>query len=430
MTKRQHPSRSRSLLRFAAGDHGATAVVLAVAFPVLIGGMALGAEVGYWFLGQRELQAAADVAAHAAGVKKRSGGDADAMRTAAVDVASSSGFEAATDTLELYAPPQSGAYAGDSDSVEVLLTRQQPRYFTLIYETGPVSLDARAVAEVQNGSTACLLALSSSAGGAVTVSGSTQVDFQGCDVASNSLAPDAFLMNSGASVLTTGCINTVGGTVTTAGLTLTDCSQPNEGAPPAADPYADVPEPELTGTCQSGNVGSNNSPTTVSPTESHASGATAMRFCSGLSVSGDVTFEPGLYIVEGGDFRANANASLSGDGVTFFLGDGVNTHFNGTADINFSAPTSGPYSGLLLFGSRTATIASHTMNGTASSALDGAVYAPASHLDFSGNFSWNGGCTQLVASTVHFTGNSELEVNCQAAGTRPIKVRQEVRLVE
>ena len=423
--------RSRGARAFAAGERGAAAIVLAVAFPVMIGGMALGAEVGYWFMGQRELQQAADLAAHAAGVKLREGADETTMRDAAVDVASASGFDAGTDTLTMTNPPDSGAYAGDFDSVAVSLVRAQPRYFTRIYASDPVELDARAVSALQGGANACLLALSPSAAGAVTISGSTDVSFENCDVASNSAADDAFLMNSGASVVTTGCINTVGGAVTTAGLTLTDCASPNEGAPAAADPYADVGEPAASGTCQNGDVGSPILGTTVTPSESHESGVQSVRFCSGLRLTGNVTLDPGLYIIEGGNFRINSDAVVNGSDVTFYLADGVNIVFNGSAEFNLSAPESGPYSGLLFFGSRSASAASHTVNGTANSVLNGAVYTPASHLDFTGDFTGGGsGCTQIVTGTVHFSGNSALEVDCQAAGTSPVKVRQEVRLVE
>lgn len=414
---------------FAASERGAAAIVLVVALPVMIGGMALGTEVGSWFMGQRELQQAADLAAHAAGVKMREGAGEDAMRAAALDVASASGFEEDTDTLTLLNPPDTGAYAGVAGSVAVRLLRDQPRYFTRIYSSEPVDLNARAVAAVQGGASGCLLALSTSASGAVTISGSTEVTFDGCDVASNSAASDSFLMSGGGSVLSTGCVSTVGGAQTTAGLTMTDCATVNTNAPPAADPYADVPEPEVTGTsCQPDGSVQNE---TLTPSENHPSGVQAMRFCSGLDVKGAVTFDPGLYLIEGGSFTINSSALVSGSGVTFYLAAGVKIMFNGAAQFDFSAPTSGPYSGLLIFGSRSAAAAQHKLNGNANSVLNGAIYTPASHLDFTGDFTdASGGCVQLVTSTVTFSGNSSLQVSCEAAGTRPVEVRQEVRLVE
>lgn len=422
------PHRTADFLR---DQRGAAAILLAIAFPVLVGGLALGAEAGYWFLTQRQLQQAADLGAHAAAVIKRSGGDADQMREAAVTVASGSGFNATTDALTVYSPPESGAYEANADGVEVRVSREQKRYFTLIYAKEPVPIGARGVALVSGGATACLLALSGSAPGAVAVSGSASVTFEGCDVASNSNASDSFLMSGGNATLTSGCVNTVGGASTTAGLTLTNCPAVREDAPAAADPYADIAEPEITGTCQNGSVGSPNSTTMLDPTEDHPSGVKSMRFCSGLSISGTVTLEPGLYIVEGGDFRINSNAQVFGAGVTFYLADGVETTFNGSAALDLSAPTAGPYAGMLIFGSRSGSGLQHKVNGTAASELEGAIYTPASHVDFTGNFSGGtSGCTQLVASTILFSGNSSLRVDCESAPVRPIEVRQIVTLVE
>lgn len=416
---------------FMSDQRGASAVMLAISFPVLVGGLALGAEAGYWLLVQRELQQAADVGAHAAAVKKRSGANADQMRAAAVKVSGASGFDAATDQLTMAAPPGTGAFAGDPDSVEVSITREQKRYFTMIYDPAPVTISARGVAQVREGATACLLALSPSAPGAISVSGSAEVVFDGCDVVSNSNASDSFLMSGGSATLTGGCLNTVGGAVVTAGLTLSKCPSVRENAPAAADPYSDIEEPEITGSCHDGSVGTPSGTSTLTPAETHPSGVPSMRFCSGLNLSGTVTLDPGLYLIEGGDFRINSNATISGEGVTFFLADGVEITFNGSATTNLSAPSSGPYAGLLMYGSRSASEMEHKLNGTPDSELEGAIYTPASDIDFTGNFTGDtSGCTQLVASTILFSGNSSLRVDCEGASVRPIKVRETVVLVE
>lgn len=417
--------------RFALEQRGAAAMVMALALPVMIGGAALAAEAGYWVLTQRRVQSVADLAAHAAGVVHRSGGDATARQQAALGVATASGYEAALDTLTVNMPPASGGWKDDDTAVEVTLERLQPRFLTRIYAEEPVPIRARAVAAVSGGSTACLLALSSNAPGAVTIGGSTDVTFEGCDVASNSSASDSFLMAGGASVLSTGCVNTVGGAVATAGLTLTDCDQIREQTPPARDPYADIAEPAQTGTCRSGSVGSNNSTTVVTASDTHASGVMSRRFCSGLTVSGTVEFSPGLYIVSGGTFQINSNAVVSGQDVTFYLAEDVDLRLNGSATMNLRAPATGPYAGILFFGSRSGTGVSHVFNGTANSVMSGAVYLPAGDISYSGNFNEaSGGCTQVIASTIAFSGNSTLRVNCQAAGAKPIPVRQTVQLVE
>lgn len=430
-----HPLSIRSLRRlgsrFAIDQRGAAAMVMALTFPVLVGGAGLAAEAGYWFLTQRRIQHVADLAAHAAGVIHRSGGDATARRQAALGVATASGYDATTDTLTVNLPPSGGAWAGDSTAVEVQLVRLQPRLLSRIYSDEPVPIGARAVAAVSGGSTACLLALSTTAPGAVTITGSTDVTFDGCDVASNSTASDSFLMSGGASVLSTGCVNTVGGAVATAGLTLTDCAAIREQTSPTRDPYASVAEPAQTGTCRSSSVGTSSGTTVITPTDPHESGLSSMRFCSGLTVRGTVEFAPGLYIISGGTFQINSNALVSGQNVTFFIAEDAELRLNGSATMEFSAPVSGPYSGLLFFGSRTGTGMGHTINGTANSVMSGAIYLPAGDVDYTGNFNeTGGGCTQVVASTIVFSGNSTLKVNCQASGTETIPVRETVQLVE
>lgn len=420
----------RALRRFGGDTRGAVAVMGALLFPVLVGGMALGTEAGYWYLSQRKLQQASDLAAYAAAVQLRSGRGETDMSAAAADVAQASGFRAGEDKITLAHPPASGSREGSAKAVEVVLAREQIRFFTLIYASDPVAIGARTVAEVRGGGNACLLALDPTAGGAITVAGSSEVIFDGCDVATNSNAPNAFDMVGGKVELTAGCVHSVGGVQATTSLNLTSCAAPDVEAPVTPDPYADLEEPLILGTCTPGGVGSNNASVSVTPTEIHPLGVPLRRYCGGLDLNGDVTFAPGLYIVDGGTFRINASTRVTGSDVTFFLTNGATLAFNGNASIDLSAPASGPLAGMLFFGDRDDAGAQHGINGTAGSRLNGAVYLPSADLGYSGNFSGANGCTQIVTRRITFTGNSALSVDCTAAGTRRIAVAQTVALVE
>ena len=420
----------RTLGRFAGDANGAVAVMAAIAFPVLVGGMALGTEAGYWYLSQRKLQQASDLGAYAAAVQLRSGRNQAEMEAAARTVAAASDFRTGEDALDLAHPPTAGSRAGSAKAVEVVVNRQQTRYFTLIYATDLVDISARAVAEVRGGGDACLLSLDPTIGGAITVGGSSEVVFDGCDVATNSNAPDAFAMSGGKVELTAGCVHSVGGVNATSGLNLTACASPNTQSPVIRDPYANLAEPLNVGTCSESKVGSNNSTTTVTTDETHPLGMPLRRYCGGLELNGDVTFSPGLYIVDGGSFKINASTHVTGSDVSFFLTNGATMAFNGGATLDLSAPTSGPLSGILFYSDRDDVGVQHTINGTAGSTLNGAVYLPSSDLDYSGNFSGAHGCTQIVTRRVTFTGNSSLNVDCSAAGTRRIPVGEIIALVE
>ncbi len=51
------------LLRsFCKDKRGASAVIFGITLPILVGFMGLGTEVGYWYLENRQLQSASDMA--------------------------------------------------------------------------------------------------------------------------------------------------------------------------------------------------------------------------------------------------------------------------------------------------------------------------------------------------------------------------------
>lgn len=427
----------RRLRRFRAQECGAAAVLAALLFPVVIGGMGLGAETGYWYMTQRKLQHAADTSVHAAAVRKMQGGSAAEIDEAANTVARRTGYTGADPVRATQ--PTSGAYVGNEHALEVILREERPRLFSAVVagffsdeSDMTVRMSGRAVAAIESSDdagVACVLALSRSASGAVTFSGSNDTRLAGCEVASNSNASDAFLM-SGSARLTTDCVNTVGGARPTSGL-IKQCEELREYGPAIPDPYAEVGEPEVVGPCEGNNFHPNN-PVTVTPTHAHPSGIPSRRYCGGLSLKGPVTFKPGLYIIDGGDFTVNAgdNSMINGTDVIFYLTNGARLRLGGNATLNVKARTEDPYAGILFFGSRTGPSVNHQVNGSSSSRIQGAIYTPASGLNYSGNSGTSDNCIQLIGHRVTLTGNSDIGSSCEGTGTREIKTNLSVALVE
>ncbi len=441
--------------RFTAffSDHsGGVIIYVALALPVLVGGMGMGAETGYRYYNQRLLQHAADVAAYAGAVRKYNEKSDANVEAAALNVATGSGFASDIGVLPVaHVPPTMGAYIGDPSAVEVILSETRPRLFSAIFfdkDNKNVAIAARAVAAVSGESySGCILALSSSESGAVTVTGSTSVKLKGCSVASNSSASNSFNMSGMGSSISTDCVSVVGGATTTTNLTLTECEAVSTSAPAVQDPYYWVMEPDMSKiTCE--NTNSVGHPTKASPPVKtnqiwkHPSGVDVPVRCfkNGLDVKGNVDFEPGLYIIKGSALTAGGSTtplmrSIDAAGnppgaVTFYFTEGGFAKLNGTADLKLSAPATGPYAGLLFFGSRSETGIKHIINGGASSALQGAIYAPASHVQYSGNSAAASGCTQLIANTITLTGNSDIQVDCENNGTEEILVGQLISVVE
>ena len=406
--------------RFAAiraAEKGNVAIIFALSMPLIVGAGGLGVETSFDYLQQVHLQGAADAAAYAAALENRDGSSIAVITGAATDAATNNGWAATTGTLVVHNPPASGANTAPT-AVEVLLSQTQPRFFSAYFSATPLVARARAVAVYQTAANACILALNKAASGAVQVQGSASLNLTNCDVMSNSLADDAVNV-WGSANLTADCIASAGGVSQKGGITLTGCKSVITQAPRARDPFAGLAVPSP-GTKRNIPGGNGKSTVNLSPGS----------YANGMDLSGKVALAAGTYYVSGGDVKVNAGADVSGSGVTIYLAAGSQVSMNGNATVSLTAPTSGTYSGILFFGDPTATSGSNVFNGNATSNLTGDIYFPTQSVTYQGNFSGSGGCTQIVADTVQWTGNATVSVNCAAYGMSPIPARQAVKLVE
>jgi len=398
--------------RLFAGEGGNVATIFALTLPVVVGGAGLGVETSYWYYSSLKLQAIADAAAYAGALEKVAGSDTPTITTAATQSATSNGLGAGT--IVVNTPPLSGPNTAKK-AVEVIVNQNLDRIFTSIFTQTQVPEQARAVALITDASKACVLALNPSASQAALFSGNTSVKLTGCSVMSDSIASDAIKLQ-GSAALQADCLITVGGVSLSTAPTMV-CKAPITKALPAADPFASLPTPAATNPCQS--VNSGKSSQTLQPGT----------YCSGMNIKGTVTLSPGVYVLQGG-LSINAGAVVSGSGVTIFMSGSNTVSVNGNATVTLSAPTSGTYSGVLFYGDRTGSAAQSTFNGTANSLLTGAIYFPRQLVSYLGNFSGQNGCTQVVADTIQWSGNSTINQNCSSLGMKDIPASQSVAVVE
>ncbi|HXS06119.1 MAG TPA: TadE/TadG family type IV pilus assembly protein [Rhizomicrobium sp.] len=397
--------------RFLGAKKGNVAILTALGAPLLIGFCGLGADAGYWFYRQRDIQGAADIAAYNGTVALSNGATADAITTTSTDGASSNGWTQAKGTITVNTPPASGPNQ-NNQSVEVLLTENEDRFFTALFAQGTVPVSVRAVATYRATQAACMVGLNKNKAMTVQFWGNASADFTQCNIVSDSSASNAFAVGGAANV-TAPCVDSVGGSYVTATLTLTSCSSVTTKAHFVYDPYANLAVPPVAPGCANGN----------------GSALSEGTYC-GLTLQGNVTLSAGVYVINGGSLKINSNANISGTGVTFYLTNGATLDFNGNADINLTAPTSGTYSGILFYGDRTQPSAVNKINGDATSNMTGAFYFPSQEVDFQGNFSGSGGCTQVVADTIYYTGSATFSTNCSGKGLKTIPVPGSVTLVE
>lgn len=400
----------RPLTGWSRDERGNVAVMFALMLPLIVGGAAFGVETTIWYQARLNLQNQADAAAFSAVLDKKAGRDSTVMTASATKAAADNGFATGSGTIVVNSPPQSGA--SGATAVEVILHTTSPRYFSALFTKTPVSLTARAVAKYITSGQACVLALNGTASGAATFSGSSSLTLNGCSVMANSTAPAAINMNGNAATLSAQCLYAVGGVSTNNHVSQT-CGAAVTGVSPVADPFGGLPEPT--------------DPTACKAVSSAA--LTPGNYCSGFDINANTTLAPGVYIISGGAFRLNGNKSLTGSGVTFYIKSDVAVTINGNFTIDVSAPTSGTYAGMLFFGARNNTN-TQKFNGTATSHLTGNLYFADAPVEYSGNFSGLNGCTQIVADTVTWTGNTSINVNCSAYGMGTIPTTSTALLTE
>jgi hypothetical protein len=401
--------------RLLRNQSGNVAIVFALSLPALVGFCGLGSEAVYWYYEGRSLQAAADIAAYNAAVAIQEGTtSSSALTSTAASGATANGWSSGSGTIAVNNPPTTGNNK-TSASVEVVLTQNKPRYFTKIFSATQVAFSARAVASASSG--ACVLALNATAAGAITLSGSANLNSPNCDVISDSNSGTAIQMN-GSSQAHVSCMMSAGGASTTAGLSLTKCASVTTHVAPIADPYAGVPTPTATGSC----ITVSGQPTTLNPGN----------YCHGLSINwaAPVTFNPGVYYVTGGNLSMNGNANVTGAGVTFFVASGNTSSLNGGLTADLSGPSSGPYAGLVFYGDRTATSGNNNFAGGANTKITGVVYYPTQNVSFAGGGSSGDHCTNLVANTITITGTANFNNACPATGFAKIGSGGRARLVE
>ncbi len=405
-------------------SHGQVLVILTVAMFVVLGAAALAVDIGRLWTTKRLMQSAADAAALAGADAAAGGGSNSTVSGAALAAATQNGFtngsgstnSSSAVSVTVNYPPASGQFAGNSDVVQVVLSQSQPTYFMGVLGRSkiPISVTAAAMT-ISSGS--CIYSLDPTAYGAMTVAGTGSLN-SACGVYVNSDNSSA-LVASGSGAVTASLVGVVGGTTLNGGGT----TSLRTGIAAFGDPLFWVPEPQV-GTCSGYRATNINSSTTLSPG----------LYCGGISLGGmaNVTFSPGLYIIDGGGLSILAGATVIGSGVTFYLtgqnvsnnspGAYAGVNIAGGANVNLSAPCSssgGDIAGMLFFQDRAMTNGTASViNGGATESFDGAIYFPTTALTYSGT-SGSNGYTLLVADTLTINGNASVGNNysCLANGS-------------
>lgn len=407
-------------MKILNSESGQVMVTGVLCIGLLMGFTAMAIDVGLLYRAKRIMQIAADAGAVDGAAELPIGDWSAAGQAGAALNGFSNGVNGATVTVNN--PPLSGAYAGNSSYVEVIVSEAGPVFFMKALGFRALNVSARAVA-TDVPSPTCIYTLSSASAGSsdsppggIYVTGSADLNLPSCGILDDGTGSDAIHVTGGAT-LTAQAIGVVGtDTVHTGGVLS---PSPITGMSPITDPLAGAVSPppasDYSSGCSSATYGTGTY--TVGP--SSPSGYVCYSSFSVSKGSPTINFKPGLYIFNGsGGFNIGSGTILNGTGVTFYFVNGASFTISNGATSNLSAPTSGVYSGLLFYEDPTDSAADSIVGGS-TAGVDGIFYLPDANLTLA-----NGTATtfnvDLVVGSLTMSGNATLSQYAPLTGSSPL----------
>lgn len=405
--------------KLANSERGNVLILVGLSMPMLVGLAGLGTDTIQWSLMKQQLQRSADSAAlNGAYAKAQS---ENATTNANLDLVKTlDGFTGVG--ISVQNAPTSGPFAGNTRAVRVALTYSEALPFSSLFLTNPPVITVDATAAVLNNGDYCVISLEDTNTTGITFAGNSTVNL-GCGVASNA-SGSAAITASGSTSVRASPIAAVG-SVPASGNYQTGTSLVSYSIP-QRDPFALLPDPtsSIENPCRGGNLTVNSNQTqTINP-----------GCFTSMTVRGSLTMNPGVYYIKGGNFTTNAQSSVIAIGVTIIMtGSGTNignVDMNGGAEIRMSAPTSGPYQGVIFYKDRDAPASfNDVFNGGASGFFLGAIYMPSQTVTLSGNSAFTTDCLQIVSRKVTMTGNTRITNDCPVGTAQDSFTGTQVRLV-
>ena len=405
----------RFLAKLREDRTGSALVYTALAMPVLIGAVGLSMDVGLWYAEKRNVQAIVDSAAMAGALERRrldTSASFALVKAAAQADAEANGLDL-TDgyTLNVVWP-----YDGNNQKVEVEITHDADAYLTSAFFEQAFSIRARAVAKSVEGYDSCIFGLNPTEPDTIKVNGAANVTLD-CGIFSNSDYPydgttASFLQEGSGNVAATEI--KVVGEADYNNVTPT----PIEGINATTDPLLGMPAPAIPASCDY-------TKSDIKPISDVKGGGPKHvhlypgRYCNvDIKITTSTTLvhfhdvpESGAgdpyYIMDDGS-SITINGYAGGTGIMFYFTDNApNIPFNIQAgsDVNFTAPASGPYAGVLVYEDRNgAHDNSFNFAGGANMYLEGIMYTPNADVKFAGTA--GGGASMILADSVQFAGDS------------------------
>ena len=314
------------------------------------------------------------------------------------------GFDPAGPTvLVMNHPPVNGAFAGNAGYVEAIVSEPTNTFFGRILGLTTMTPGARAVAGTAN-PVNCLITTGLPGTTPYPLElGRTTITLNGCGAA---IGGDAHGSNPTASI--TGTPPPAVGVVDTCDPSTMCGPGYVPSAPAPTDPLANLPDPPAP------------DPATCITNSGNTETLTA-RCYTRLNVGGNqtVTLNPGVYYVTDGVYYMANHATITGTGVMIYLAGpgGMDMNVNNST-LHLVAPTSGPYTGVAIFQSRTVTT-DFSLRNSFDLDVFGAIYVPSATIDIQNGFDTSSTCQLFVAESLKVRNGNGTFSNFGCAGLFP-----------
>lgn len=407
-------------------------IVVAVCTPIFLAVLALGFEISQWYMLRNALQNAADSAAVSAATNGGASYDVEARA-----VAAQYGFVDSVDNVTVTATDTAPCPSGGAKCYQVTISKLTPLYLSQIVGfRGNATVNGQHMIAVSSASAAakitekreyCVLALAGLPGHSnnegFRCNGCPKADLSGCNIMSNNTATcnghttladvgDAYSTNNGCGI------------------------EQNSNRPLVDDPYeglaANIPSNPCGGVYPQAPVGRNDPPL---PLSNQWSGTKAINgtlsVCGDVLLTGDVsisntTGDGAVLVIWNGRLDTDGNTLRTSNGYLTIVFAGTNGSYThapmGGGELNFSAPRTGPWSGMAIYQAPNLTsgVDVSEAGNTPTWNITGMVYLPYASVTFSGaiNKSATNGesCFAMVIDNMRVNGTGFTLASCAQAG--------------
>lgn len=400
--------------RLGRNQRGSTMMLVALSMSGLIGATGLAVDVAQWLLWKRELQYAVDQAAMSGAYSLSKDANGKWKERALIELQSNEqivNFKG-TPTVNLV---NFGDAEKNSVYVQVTATRKLP--FSGMFMSSPAAVTARAQATYDKPSnyTSCLVATNTTDTATIILGGNSTIAIQ-CGIAALSNANDAITVNGNPTV-DAGYFVTAGTVDSWIAAHTDDSIYEHVGG--LSDPFKKLTPPNnstaRTYACT----------TTGSGKNKVTSASLLPGTYSSIDTKCDTALASGIYVINGGQLKINAQYTFVGAGVMFVLKNGASIDINGGANVSLTAPTVAQLAamgitderlaGMLVFeDTSSSTKGDSKINGNAATIINGKIYMPKSQVTLSGTATVTSQCLMIVADKIKLTGNGTLGSFCPA----------------